>query len=103
MAKKSIIKPLGDRILLEPLSEDERATKTAAGIIIPDTVGKEKMDRGRVIEVGPGKINDSGKIIPPAVKKGQTVIFSEFSADKIKVGDKEYYIVSESNILAVIE
>ncbi len=103
MMKKSIVKPLGDRILLEPLSEDERATKTATGIIIPDTAGKEKMDRGRVVEVGPGKINDAGHRVPPAVKKGQTVIFSEFSADKIKVGDKEYYIISESNILAVVE
>ena len=103
MAKKSAIKPLGDRVLIEPLSEEERGIKTSAGIIIPETVDKEKIDRGRILETGPGKVNEAGKRIPLGVRAGQTVIFSEFSADKIKVGDKEYYIVSEQNILAVID
>lgn len=103
MAKKLFIKPLGDRVLIEALSEDERLVKTKTGIVIPETVNKEKTDRGKVVEVGPGRINETGKKIPVFVKKGQTVIFSEFSADKIKVEDKEYYIMSEGNILAVIE
>lgn len=103
MVKKIAIKPLGDRVLIEPLSEEERAVKTKSGIIIPETVDKEKMDRGKVIEVGPGKINDAGKKIPVSVKKGQTVIFSEFSADKIKIEDTEYCVVGESSILAVLE
>jgi chaperonin GroES len=102
-AKKTTIKPLGDRVLLEPLSEEERLTKTSAGIVIPETVDKEKTDRGTVVEVGPGKMNEEGKRVPLSLKKGQTVVFSEYSADKIKIGDKEYFLVSENNILAVIE
>jgi len=103
MAKKINIKPLGDKVLVQALSEDERAKKTKSGIVIPDTVDKEKVDRGRVVEVGPGKIDEKGKKIPVAVKKGQLVIFPEFSSEKIKVDGEEYYIVSEGNILAVIE
>lgn len=97
--KKTSIKPLGDRVLIEALSEEERLKKTKSGIVIPETVDKEKVDRGTVVAVGPGKTKQS----PIAVKKGQKVIFSEFSADKIKIEDKEYYIISESNILAIIE
>jgi len=101
--KKSSIKPLGDRVLVEPLSEEERLTKTKSGIVLPDSVDKEKVDRGTVVEVGPGRISDDGRKIPMTVKKGQTVVFSEFSAEKIKVKDFEYYLVSEGNILAVID
>jgi chaperonin GroES len=103
MAKKFNIAPLGDRVLIEALSEEERVKKTKSGIVIPETVDKEKVDRGRVVAVGPGKITEDGKKIPVSVKKGQIVIFSEYSADKIKVDDKEYYIISENNILAIIE
>ena len=100
--KKINIKPLGDKVLVEALSEEERMKKTKSGIVIPETVGKEKVDRGQIVAVGPGKINDAGKKISMSVKIGQTVIFPEFSAEKIKVNDKEYYIISESNILAII-
>jgi chaperonin GroES len=103
MAKKFNIAPLGDRVLIEALSEEERVKKTKSGIVIPETADKEKVDRGRVVAVGPGKITEDGKKIPVSVKKGQIVIFSEYSADKIKVDDKEYYIISENNILAIIE
>ncbi|MFC1756737.1 co-chaperone GroES [Patescibacteria group bacterium] len=91
--KKQKITPVGERVLVEALSEEERMKKTSSGIVIPDTVGKEKIDRGTVIAVGTGKI----------VKKGNMVLFSEYNSEKIKVDDKEYYIVSEENILAVIE
>ena len=103
MAKKINIKPLGDRVLIQALSDEERVKKTKSGIVIPETVDKEKVDRGRVVEVGPGKTDEKGKKIPMSVKKGQLVIFPEFSAEKIKVGDDEYYIVGEGNILAIIE
>jgi chaperonin GroES len=103
MNKKLTITPLADRVLVEGLSEEEKIKKTKAGIVIPDTVDKEKTDRGRVVAVGPGKMADSGKRIPVSVKKGQLVIFSEFSAEKIKVEDKEYYLISEPNILAILE
>ncbi|MFH0803652.1 MAG: co-chaperone GroES [Candidatus Tagabacteria bacterium] len=97
------IKPLGDRVLVEPLSDEEREKTTKLGIVIPDTVEKEKSERGRVIAVGPGKITDEGKLIPLSVKKGQIVIFSKYGPDEIKVGNKEYYIIKEDNILAVLE
>ncbi len=104
MSKKINLTPLADRVLIEPLSEEERMKKTKFGIVLPDTAEKEKVDRGKVVAVGEGKHNEDGdKRIPVSVKEGQTVMFSEFSADKIKVDDKEYYIVGESSILAIIE
>jgi len=97
------IKPLHNNVLIEPISGEERARKSAGGILIPETIDKEKPDQGKVAEVGPGKRDDSGKIIPLSVKKGQKVIFSKYSPDEVKVGEKKYYIISEDNILAVYE
>jgi chaperonin GroES len=101
--KNTIIKPLADRVLVQPLSDEEREKTTKLGIVIPDTVEKEKSERGKVIAVGPGKMTDQGKIIPLSVKKGQIVIFSKYGPDEIKVGNKEYYIIKEENILAILE
>ena len=95
------IKPLGDRVLVEMSGAGEE--KTESGIILPETVNKEKADRGKIIAVGEGKRNDDGKLIPLTVKKGQTVIFSKYGPDEIEVDDKKYYLISESNILAIIE
>jgi len=100
---KPNIKPLGDRVLVEPLTTDLYAAKSKGGIIIPETVSKERPEKGKVIAVGPGKRTDTGDIVPIGVKKGQIVIFSKYGPDEIKVGDKEYYILNESQILAVIE
>ena len=97
------IKPLHNNVLIEPISEEERGIKTKAGIIIPDTIDKEKPDQGMIIEVGPGKRDENGEIIPMSVKKGQKVIFSKYGPDEIKIGDKKFYIISEDNILAIIE
>ena len=97
------IKPLRNNVLIEPFSDEEKGSKTRSGIFIPETVDKEKHDQGKIIEVGPGKMDDKGKIIPMSVKKGQKVVFSKYGPDEIKVGDKKYYIISEDNILAVIE
>ena len=102
MASKIKIKPLGDRVLVEPLEEQEQG-KSKSGIIIPDTVSKERSEQGRVIAVGEGRRTDEGKLIPLAVKKGQKIIFSKYGPDEIKIDDQDYYIISESNILAVIE
>ncbi|MBU4210730.1 co-chaperone GroES [Patescibacteria group bacterium] len=99
--KKQTIKPLGDRVLIETLSEDELVKTTKSGIVIPETVSDKKVDRGRVVAVGTGRVTDAGKKIPISVKKGDMAIFSEYSAEKIKVNDKEYYLVSEGNILAL--
>jgi chaperonin GroES len=95
------IKPLGDRVLVEALGPDEKKSKS--GIIIPDTVNKERGEQGKVIAVGAGRKTDDGKIIPLSVKKGDTIIFSKYGPDEIKLDGKEYFIISESNILAIYE
>ncbi len=97
------IKPLHNNVLIEPLAEEERGSKTKSGIIIPETVDKERPDQGRIIEVGPGKKDHNGKIIPMSVKKGQKVVFSKYGPDEIKIGEKKYYIINEDNILAIID
>jgi len=100
--KKSMITPLGDRVLLKPLTDTE-AGKTPAGIILPDTIDKEKPERGKVIAVGEGKRNDDGRLIPLSVKVNDQVVFSKYGYDEVTIEDEEYYIVSESNILAIIK
>ena len=97
------IKPLHNNVLIEPLSEEERGSKTKSGIFIPETVDKEKPDQGKIIEVGAVKRNNEGEIIPMSVKKGQKVVFSKYSPDEIKIEDKKYFIISEDNILAIVE
>lgn len=98
--KKNQINPLGDRVLIEPITEE---AKTATGIIIPDSAQQKKQGQGKVVAVGKGKIGDDGKMIPMQVKVGDIVVFSEYSGENIKVDGKEYYIVGEGNILAVIK
>ncbi len=102
MSSKINIKPLGDRVLVEPILED-RSGKSKHGIIIPETVSKEKAEQGRILAVGEGRLTDAGKILPLRVKKGQKIIFAKYGPDEIKVEDKEYYIISESSILAIYE
>lgn len=94
------IKPLGDRVLIEPITEAE---KTKAGIYLPDTASKERPEQGRVIAVGEGRTLDSGRVAAPKVKKGQTVLFTKYGPNEIKVGGKEYLIAKEEDILAIIE
>ncbi len=96
---KNVI-PLGDRVLVKPLTEDKR---TESGIIIPDTVNKERPEKGRVVSVGEGKMTDDGRLIKPKVKAGDIVLFSKYGHDEIKIEDEDYLIVSESNILAIIK
>ena len=103
MATKSSvsISPLSDRVVVKPTSSEEKVS--AAGIIIPDTAGKEKPAKGKVIAVGPGRVRDDNEIIPMQVKVGQTVLFSKYGYDEVKVDGEEYYILSESQVLAVIK
>lgn len=94
------IKPLQDRILIKEDGESKEK-KTSSGIIIPVTVNEDKgSKRGEVVAVGSGRIED-GKIVPVGVKVGETVLFQW--GDKIKIGDEEYYIVRESEVLAIIK
>lgn len=94
------LKPLGDRLVVEPIGEDEI---TKAGIILPDTVDKEKPEKGKVIAIGPGKLLENGQRAPLDLKVGDVVIFKKYSPDDITIEDKEYLILSESDILAVVE
>lgn len=100
MAKTSKIKPIGGNILVEPIS-DEKVTST--GIVLPDTVNKEKPQRGKVIALGTGKLDQNGKMIPFNVKVGDIVMFKKYSPDELEIEDKEYLIMDENAILAVIE
>ncbi|MDP2820684.1 MAG: co-chaperone GroES [bacterium] len=93
------IKPLADHILIEPIKKEE---KSQAGILLPETTEKERPEEGRVIEVGPGRKNSSGKIIPLDIKKGDLVIFSKYGPTEIKIKGKEYLIAKEDDILAII-
>lgn len=97
------IKPLADRVLIEPMSDDERVKKTKSGIIIPDTAEKEKPQEGRVVAVGEGKTLESGRVVPVSVKKGDRVLYSKYGPSEIKVDGKEYLIAKEEDILAIIE
>ena len=102
MAKKPALTPLGDRIVVKP-AEKEGEKKLASGIIIPaDAAGKEKPAQGTVVAVGPGKY-ENGALVPMQVKVGQKVLFSKYGFDEVKVDGDEYYVLSESSVLAVIE
>ena len=100
MAKKLSLKPLGDRVVVQP-SEREGEKKLASGIIIPETVGKEKLLKGEVITVGPGRRNDEGKHIPIEVKAGDMVFFKKPWDEPIKVDGVEYYVLPESDIILI--
>jgi len=93
------VKPLSDRVLVKPLSQ-EQATKT--GIIIPDTVEKEKPEKGEVVATGPGKLMDNGQRAAMTVKAGDKVVFKKYSPDEIKVDGQELLILEESDILAIL-
>lgn len=97
------IKPLGDRAVVRPLTNEEAGTVSASGIIIPETAKKEKPEQGVVVAVGEGKWDEDGeKRIPLDVKVGDRIVFSKYGYDEIKIDDKEYFIVGESSILAVL-
>jgi chaperonin GroES len=97
--KKSMIQPLGDRVVVRRTEEEQ---KTKGGIIVPDTA-KEKPQQAVVVAVGPGRTSDEGKRIAPEVKKGDKVLFGKYSGTEITMGDEEYLILREEDILAIIE
>ena len=95
------VRPIGDRILVEPIEEKEQKGKKG-GIIIPDTA-KEKPMESLVVAVGVGKTDDDGKRIPLEVKKGDRVLVSKYGGTEIKLDGKEYKILNSDDILAVID
>ncbi len=92
------IKPLADRVIVRPIEPEE---KKQGGIIIPDTA-KEKPQEGEVIAVGPGKINDSGAKVAMEVKKGDRVLYGKYAGTEVTIDGKEYLIMRESDLLAVV-
>jgi len=101
MAKtlKLNLKPLGDRVVVEPAEKEER---TASGIILPETA-KEKPQEGEILAVGPGRRDDDGKLIPMDVKKGDTVLYAKYAGTEVKIEDRKLLILKESDILAIVE
>ena len=93
------IRPLHDRMLVERM--EEREVKKG-GIIIPDTA-KEKPQEGKVIAVGNGKVSDDGKKIPLDVKAGDKILFGKYSGSEVKLDEKEYLIMREEDVLAILE
>ena len=100
--EKAGIMPYGDRVLVRPLSPEEAGEKRVSGIIIPETIDKEKPEQRKVIAVGQGARDEDGKRMPVEVKVGDTVVFSKYGYDEIKIGGTEYYMISEKNILGII-
>ncbi|HDN97701.1 MAG TPA: co-chaperone GroES [bacterium] len=98
MAKLKI-RPLGDRVVVEPLEAQE---KTKGGIILPDTA-KEKPQQGKIIAVGKGRIDENGKHVPMEVKVGDVILYGKYSGTEVTIDDKEYVILREEDILAIVE
>ncbi|MBY7142411.1 co-chaperone GroES [Virgibacillus sp. NKC19-3] len=93
-----MIKPLGDRVIIELVEQEEQ---TASGIVLPDSA-QEKPQEGKVIAVGSGKVTDNGEKVAPEVAQGDEIIFSKFAGTEVKYDGKEYLILRENDILAVI-
>lgn len=93
-------KPLSNHLFLEPL-EEEKMTKS--GIVIPDTAEREKPVKGKVLAVGPGKLNEKGERTPMSVKVGDVVLFKKYGPDEIEIDGKKYLVGEEEDILAIIE
>ncbi len=93
------LKPLGDHVVIEPLEAEE---KTAGGIVLPDTA-KEKSTKGKVVAVGSGRVLPNGRVVALSVKEGDKVLYSKYAGSEVKVDGKELKIVTENEILAVID
>ena len=94
-----MIKPLGDRVVIEALAKEE---VTKSGIVLPDTV-KEKPQEGKIVAVGTGRTLENGQKVALDVKAGDKIIFSKYAGTEVKVEGKDYLIISERDILAIIE
>ena len=93
------LRPLGDRVVVEPLEQDER---TETGLYIPETA-KEKPQKGKILAVGAGRRDEDGKRIPMDVETGQSVLFAKYGGTEVKIDGKKLLILKESDILAILE
>lgn len=94
------IEPLNDRVVIK---RDEQETRSTGGIVIPDSASKEKPDQGKVVSVGPGKLDDAGKHVKPAVKKGDRILFGKYAGNNFKLDGDELVVLREDDILAIIK
>lgn len=99
MLKTMNIKPLNGRVIVKPITQEQ---KTQSGIILPETVDKEKPEQGEVVAVGSGKMLDNGSRAEMTVKVGDKVLFKKYSPDEIKIDGKEVLVLDESDILAIL-
>ena len=98
-ATKVVLKPLEDRIVVQPLEAEQ---VTASGLVIPDTA-KEKPQEGKVLAVGPGRFDDKGARVPVDVKVGDVVLYSKYGGTEVKYHGEEYLVLSARDVLAIIE
>ena len=94
------LRPLGDRLIVKPAAKEEMSK---GGIILPDTVSKERPEQGEVVEIGPGKVLENGSRAPMNVKVGDKIVFKKYSPDEVKIDEVEYLVLAESDVMAVIE
>lgn len=94
------LKPLFDRVIILPIEKEDT---TASGIVIPETASKEKPQKGKIVAVGPGRIDDNGNKIAMNVKVGDLVLYGKYSGDEVKIDNIEYKILHEDNIFAIVE
>lgn len=94
------LRPLGDRVIVKPAAKEEM---TKAGIILPDTVDKERPEQGEVIAVGPGRALENGSRAAMSLKIGDKVVFKKYGPDEVKIDNQEFLVISESDVMAVIE
>lgn len=94
------LQPLSDHIIIEPQKQE---VKTKSGIVLPDTVTKEKPQEGKVIAVGPGRMLESGAHAKMQVKAGDRILFTKYSPIEVKVEGKEYFVIKEEDVMAIIK
>lgn len=94
------MKPLNDHVIVKPITENET---TKSGIVLPDTIDKERPEKGTVEAIGPGKLLDNGQRSPMSVKIGDKVMFKKYSPDEIKIGEDKFLVISESDIMLILE
>ncbi len=93
-------KPLHANVVIKPIADE---TVTKLGLVLPDTVNKEKPEKGEVVATGPGRLLDNGQLAPMSVKVGDKVMFRKYSPDEIKHDGQEYLIIKEQDIMLIIE
>lgn len=93
------IRPLGDRVVIQPL---EALEKSKGGIVLPDTA-KEKPQEGKIVAVGKGKVTEEGKVLPMEVKVGDKILYGKYSGTEVTVDNEEYVVLHESDILGIVE